>query len=108
MQITSTNDSILCNYEVLELLKEKKRNTNNNLTSPNNEIIERNTLKYLEEYQTKIITNNTMKLFIEQLKNENIKLTKAEYLVLLNHMPTHPVEIYLVSYYFNFRDLCCC
>jgi DNA-directed RNA polymerase subunit F len=99
MEVISTNNSILCNSEVFKLLQEKRTQRpgiGSNLELQSRENIEIKLLKYFEEYASRDLNMETVGLFINELTQANISFTKAEYMVLLNHLPQSAVEIYLI------------
>jgi hypothetical protein len=101
MEILSTSSSILCNYEVEEIIKEKRKQRpgiGSNLNLQNRENIELKLLKYFgDNNNSSSLSLEKVSEFIKEISDANIVFTKAEYLVLLNHLPRSPVEIYVVS-----------
>jgi DNA-directed RNA polymerase subunit F len=97
--LSSSNASILCNYEVHEILKEKRSlrpGIGSNLNLQNRENIELKLLKYFNDNSSSNLSLEKVSEFVKELNEANISFTKAEYLVLLNQLPRSPVEIYVV------------
>mmetsp|Transcript_25371 Transcript_25371/g.25599 ORF Transcript_25371/g.25599 Transcript_25371/m.25599 type:complete len:131 (-) Transcript_25371:83-475(-) len=100
MEIESYNDGLLTNIEVAELLEETKSIRKINYAiSPelqNREAIETQTIKYIRQ---SVIKNSSSKHHIEfgkTLKEMQLDLTEGETLQLMNHCPSHPVEVHLI------------
>jgi DNA-directed RNA polymerase subunit F len=99
MEVISTNNSILCNSEVLKIIQDKRAQRpgiGSNLELQSRENIEIKLLKYFTDYSSCDLNLETMGAFINELSLANISFTKAEYMVLLNHLPQSAVEIYLI------------
>ena len=97
MEIVSRNDGILCNHEVFDIVTERmSRSTRSNADSQNRETIERKLIKYMNSRDKCVSSVEAIGNFIEDLKERNISLTKAEIMVMLNHLPTTVVEIHLI------------
>mmetsp|Transcript_23930 Transcript_23930/g.35131 ORF Transcript_23930/g.35131 Transcript_23930/m.35131 type:complete len:131 (-) Transcript_23930:43-435(-) len=98
MEIISSNDGILCNAEVYDIIKEKRgqRPSCNNPELQNREVIENNLMSYVETQRQGTVSLDAVGPFIEALTKEGIVLTKAEVLLIINHLPTTPVEVHLI------------
>jgi hypothetical protein len=98
MEVISSNDGILCNFEVLETLNIRKKQRTNapNPIFNDRDTIEFQTRKYIDKYLGVKRTQADCQLFITTLKKSGLLLTEAEYVGLLNFLPTSVVEIHLV------------
>ena len=90
MNIISANDGLLSNIEVLELLKERKTISNDDYY-----IVQKQIIQYISN-ATPIMTEDSSKLFVTEMKKANFSLHEAEYIQLLNHCPTTTVELHLI------------
>jgi hypothetical protein len=101
MQVVSANAGILCSSEVYELLREKRisrRASNLNPDLQNRDMVENTVMAYLElQPMTGKLDVASVGNFLEMIKLNDIVLTKAEIMQILNHLPSTIVEIHLVS-----------
>lgn len=100
MEIISQNDGILCDYEVLSVVSDRKSKSppepRNDLELQDRETMERKILKYMAARGTCDIPMDSVASFMASIASHNISLTKAEVMVVLNMMPSTVVEIHLI------------
>jgi DNA-directed RNA polymerase subunit F len=100
MEIISQNDGILCNHEVFDIVNERRAKSSvesrSNVELQNRETMERKLVKYMSARCTHSIPQESVAAFINDTRLNNIYLTKAEIMVIFNHLPTQVVEIHLI------------
>ena len=104
MEILSTNDGLLTNIEVLELINDRKKtralfsqSKNEFQTYQDREVIEHETRKYITSHQSAEHDFESIKACLRKLKRMALSLTEGELIQIANHMPSFQVEVYLVS-----------
>lgn len=100
MQVKSGNDGLLTNYEVLDLLKERKENRDywrkNTIELQARIALENRFQAYMKQSSTRSLSFDQMKDLMVQLKALKLKLSEEEMIQLANLLPTSEVEMYLV------------
>ncbi|KAK6625482.1 hypothetical protein RUM43_005780 [Polyplax serrata] len=95
MEVVNASVLQLCNYEVLNLLKEikgkHKKNSQSQLAT-----ITYETTKYLEDKPCSSQTVESVRNYLKAFLEHQIPLSKAEKLMFVNNPPTTPLEIQLV------------
>ncbi len=97
MKIIQKFDGLITNNEVLEVIKENRKQRSSKTTHSslqNREFIETQTLQYLKSQKT--INFESFKKVMKDIQDLNFNLIEAEILQLLNHTPQLPVEVHLV------------
>lgn len=88
MEILKSGEVLLSNYEVLEILKQVKKNNRNSKILAT---IAYETRRYLEETPANRETNASVQTLLQKLKE--FRLTKAEKLSILNNRPSNLIEL---------------
>jgi hypothetical protein len=100
MEVVSTTAGLLCNFEVLEIIKSRKnqRLQNFNANFQDRDFVESRVEKYIEKSLPKNKKQSDCARLIHALKERNLLLTEAEYIGIFNYLPTSLVEIHLVEF----------
>eukprot|EP01033_Poteriospumella_lacustris_P016410 gene16410-11733_t len=100
MQVKSTNDGLLTNYEVLDLIKERKAQRDywrkNTIDLQPRIALENKIQQYMKRSANKDLSFEQVKTLLAQLKALKLRLTEEELIQLVNLMPTSEVEMYLI------------
>ena len=100
METISSNDGLLSIVEVIEHVK-SQRGKRNSLSSKDcfnlREAVENQILDYVNYLPYQNTNCEHTLACLQSIKNLNYNLTEAEMLQLVDHMPTSPVEVYLVT-----------
>jgi hypothetical protein len=100
MQVRSANDGLLTNYEVLDLIKERKAQRDywrkNTIDLQPRIALENKIQAYMKQSITKSLSFQQIQGLLQQLKKLQLQLTEEEIVQLANLLPTSEVEMYLI------------
>jgi DNA-directed RNA polymerase subunit F len=100
MQIKSSNDGLLTNYEVLDLIKERKAQRDywrkDTIHLQPRIALENKIQAYMKNSITKSLSFEQIQGLLRQLKQLQLQLTEEEMIQLANLLPTSEVEMYLI------------
>jgi hypothetical protein len=101
MEIVTSNDGLLTNVEVYQHIQELRASRSSNLNTfgplQQRENVELNVLKYVSSTKVKDHSIEEVQCFLSNIKKEKYELTEGELVQLANHIPSHAVEVHLVS-----------
>lgn len=98
MEVKSSNDGLLTNIEVLEIIKESRQKRGK--ATPefhHREFVEVETINYISKSKLKSIPMEHIRLCLSAVKKLNFGLTEGEMIQIANLGPESDVEYYLVS-----------
>lgn len=100
MEVKSSNDGLLTNIEVLEIIKESRlRKGKVTPEFHHREFVELEVINYINKSKLKSIPMEHIRLCLSAIKKLNFGLTEGEMIQIANLGPESDVEFYLVSDY---------
>lgn len=101
MKVERTNEGALTDYEVLQLMRERKETRLHKsamVAYAERNWIDHKVIKFLTQSHSKcsFLDDNKVQEFISRLNSARFQLTPAEKLQFINHCPTELVDIHLI------------
>lgn len=101
MKVLLTNEGALSDFEVLQLLQERRESRlhkSANVAYAERNWMDHKVLKFLTQAHSKCaqLTASQIQAFLQQVDHESLALTPSETLQFINHIPMELVDVHLI------------